>query len=183
MTDQPFVSLHGEFIGLTFAAHRRPLPARAADGYSRMLGRDVAIRSTCKLCERRFLREVSGSCADVRRNPIGKRNLFRHVTSRLGVHLQHLRKAMRWEASRRSDKRRPQSPMDKRDPSLDQTAHKNIVTVPNRSRHREDFVTFLVRPPAASHWFPGDGLSNRRDRPPSCFEHDTMLTDERESLA
>jgi hypothetical protein len=73
--------------------------------------------------------------------------------------------------------------MDKRDLSLDQTAYKNIVTVPNRSRHREHLVTFRVSPPVAPHWFPGDGLSNRRDRSLPCFEHDTVFTNESESLA
>jgi hypothetical protein len=90
---------------------------------------------------------------------------------------------MRWKAFRRSDKRWPQPPMDERDLSLDQTAHEHIVTFPDRSRHREDFVTFRVSPPAAPHWFSSDGLGNRRNRPLPCFEHDTVLTNERESLA
>jgi hypothetical protein len=74
---------------------------------------------------------------------------------------------MRWKATRRSDKRWPQPPMDKRDLTLDQTAHQNIVTVPNRSRHRENLAPFRVSPPAAPHWFPGDGLSNGRDACPA----------------
>jgi hypothetical protein len=45
-----------------------------------------------EFCERRFLRERSGSCEDIRRNPIGERHFFGHVASRTGVDLAHLRK-------------------------------------------------------------------------------------------
>jgi hypothetical protein len=73
--------------------------------------------------------------------------------------------------------------MDKRDLPFNETADKNIVTVANRSRHRENLVTFRMRPPATVYWLPSYGLSNRRDRPLRGFEHDTVLTNESESLA
>jgi hypothetical protein len=99
------------------------------------------------------------------------------------VDLTHSRKAIRWKPARRADKRWPQPPMDKRDLSLDQTAHEDIVAVANASRHRENLVTFRMSPPAAPQWLSGYGLSNRRNRPPRGFEHDTVLTNESESLA
>ena len=86
-------------IRLTTAAHPRPLPACTADGCSRLLGRDCRCPlPRADFCERRFLREVSGSGADPRRNPIRKGNLCRQVTSRLGVDLTHFRKVIRSEA-------------------------------------------------------------------------------------
>ena len=154
--------------------------APAADGCKRLLC--VSIRSKGELCERRFLRQISGSCADARRNPIGKGDLFGHVTSRRGVDLAHLRKVIRWKPARRSNKSWPQPPMDKRDLPVNETAHENIVAVANRSRHRENLVTFRMRPPATPHWLASYGLSNRRDRPLRGFEHDTVLTNESESL-
>ena len=47
-----------------------------------------------KLCKRRFLREASGSGADIRRNPIRERDFFGDVTSRPRVYLAHLRKVI-----------------------------------------------------------------------------------------
>src|SRR5437588_12882500 len=110
--------------------------APAADGCKRLLC--VSIRSKGELCERRFLRQISGSGADARRNPIGKGDLFGHVTSRRGVDLAHLRKVIRWKPARRSNKSWPQPPMDKRDLPVDGPAHENIIAVANRSHHREN---------------------------------------------
>jgi len=148
-----------------------------------LLNRASQRTSALQLCKRRFLRQVSGSCADARRNPFGKRDLFGYVTPRLGVHLAHLRKVIRWKPARRSDESWPQPPMDKRDLPLDETAYENIVTVTNRSCHRENLVTFRMRPPAAPHWLSSYGLGNRRDRPLRGFEHDTVPTNESETLA
>jgi len=87
------------------------------------------------------------------------------------------------ETARRSDESWPQTPMDKRDLPFDETAYKNIVAVTNRSCHRENLVTFRMRPPATPHWLSSDGLGKRRDRPLRGFEHDTVLTNESERLA
>jgi hypothetical protein len=73
--------------------------------------------------------------------------------------------------------------MDKRDLALDKAAHEDIVAVANRSRHREDFVTFLMRPPATPNWLPSYRLSKRRNRPVRGLEYDTVLTNEGKSLA
>jgi hypothetical protein len=73
--------------------------------------------------------------------------------------------------------------MDKRDLSFDKTANEHIVAVANRSRHRENLVTLRMSPPASPHWLPDYGLSNRRNRPTRSFKHDTVLTNESESLA
>ncbi len=57
-------------------------------------GPAVSLYNPCgEFCERRFLRERSGSCEDARRNPIGERHFFGHVASRARVDLAHLRKA------------------------------------------------------------------------------------------
>jgi hypothetical protein len=45
---------------------------------------------------------------------------------------------------------RPQPPADKRDLTLDQPTHEDIVAPADRSRHRKDLMTFRMRPPATS---------------------------------
>jgi hypothetical protein len=168
-------------------ANVRGSPAVASGSRGRQCGRSSAATLLSdpdgELCERRLLRKASGSNADARRNPIGKGNLFGHVTSRRGVDLPNARKVIRWKSTRRPDERWPQPPMDKRDLSFDETANEHIVAVANRSRHRENLVTFRVSPPASPHGLPGDGLSNRRNRPLRSFKHDTVLPNESESLA
>ena len=99
------------------------------------------------------------------------------------MNLPQLRKAIRWNVARRSDKGRPQPPMDKRDFALDEAAHEDIVAVADRSSHCKDLVTLRMRPPAPPNWLSGDGLSQRRDWPVRGFEDDTVPTNERESLA
>ena len=47
-----------------------------------------------ELCKRRFLREASGSRADIRRNPIREGDFFGDVTSRTCVYLAHLGKVI-----------------------------------------------------------------------------------------
>jgi Transposase len=103
--------------------------------------------------------------------------------SRTGVNLPQLRKAIRWNVARRSDKGRPQPPMDKRDFALDKPTHEDIVAVADRSSHRKNLLTFRMRPPATPNWLSSDGLSKRRDAPVRGFEDNTVLTNERESLA
>ena len=73
--------------------------------------------------------------------------------------------------------------MDKRDLALDEAAYEDILAVADSSRHCEDLVTFRMRPPATANGFPRNHLSKRRDRPVRGFEHDTVLTNERERLA
>ena len=73
--------------------------------------------------------------------------------------------------------------MDKSDLALDEATHEDIVAVANSSRHREDLVTFRMRPPATADWRFSYDLSKRRDRPLRGLEYDTVLTNERESLA
>src|SRR5712691_4612131 len=82
-----------------------------------------------QFCQRRILREPSGCCTDARRNPIGEWNVLRHVMPRTGVDLPHLREVSRGELSRRSDKSRPQSPVDKGDLALDEATPENIAAV------------------------------------------------------
>jgi hypothetical protein len=194
IVDAPAIEAHDNFptSGLRRRVSRLPdvrgSPAAASGSRGQRVPplvepRGVSIRSKYERCERRFLRQVSGSCADARRNPIGKGDRFGHVTSRLGVDLAHLRKMIQWKPACRSDKSWPQPPMDKRDLSLDKTAHENIVAVANRLRHRENLVTLRMRPPATPHWLSSYGVGNRRDRPLRGFEHDTVLTNESESLA
>ena len=72
--------------------------------------------------------------------------------------------------------------MDKRDVALDKPTHEDRVAVANRSRHREDLVTFRMRPPATPNWLSGYDLSKRRNRSLRGVEDDTVLTNERESL-
>jgi hypothetical protein len=97
--------------------------------------------------------------------------------------LADLRKAIRWNPARRSDKRRPQPPMDKGDLALDEAAHEDVVAVADGPRYREDLVTFRMRPPAAPNRLSSDELSEGRDRPLRGLEYDTMLTNECESPA
>jgi hypothetical protein len=99
------------------------------------------------------------------------------------MNLAHPRKMIRWQPGRRSDQSRPQPPMDKRDLALDETAHQDIVAIPDEARHREDLVTFRMRPPATPNRLSSDNLSKRRDRPLRSLEYDTVLTNERERFA
>jgi hypothetical protein len=73
--------------------------------------------------------------------------------------------------------------MDKSDLAPDQATHEDFVAVTDGSCHRENLVTLRVRPPAAPNWLAGYRRSERRDRPLRRFEHDTVLTNEREGLA
>jgi hypothetical protein len=73
--------------------------------------------------------------------------------------------------------------MDERDLTFDKPTHKDIVAVTDRSRHGEDLVTFLVRPPVTSNALSRYGLSKRRDWPFRGLKHNTVLADESESLA
>jgi hypothetical protein len=73
--------------------------------------------------------------------------------------------------------------MDKRNLALDEPTHEDIVAVADRSRHREDLMTFRMRPPATSNWLSSYELSKRRNGPLGGLEHDTVLTNESESLA
>lgn len=135
-----------------------------------------------ELRERRFLGEASGSGADARRNPIGEGEFFGHVASRTRVDLAQPRKAIRWKSARRANKGRPQPPMDKSDLALDQATHEDIVAVADRSREREDLVTFRMRPPAAPNRLASDDPGKRQDRPLRRLEYDAALTNECESL-
>jgi hypothetical protein len=72
--------------------------------------------------------------------------------------------------------------MDKRNLPLDKATHEDIVAVADRSRHREDLVTFRMRPPATPNWLSSDDISKGRGRPVRSLEHDTVLTNERERL-
>ena len=73
--------------------------------------------------------------------------------------------------------------MDEGDLALDEAAHEHFVAVAHGSGYRKDLVTLRMRPPAAPNRRPGDEASQRRDRPLSGLEYDTVLTNERESLA
>ena len=73
--------------------------------------------------------------------------------------------------------------MDERDLALDKATHEDIVAVADRSRHGENLATFGMRPPVTSHWPSSDDLSEGRDRPLRGLEYDTVLANERESLA
>jgi hypothetical protein len=132
-------------------------------------------------CERRFLRKGSSSCADVRWNPIGERHFFGHVASRTRVDLRHTREVNSSKLTRRSDKSRPQPPMDKRDLPLDQPTHEDIVAVADRSRYREDLMTLRMRPPATSNRLSRYDLHKRRDRPSRGLKHDAVFANESKS--
>lgn len=136
-----------------------------------------------ELGERRFLRKSSGRGANTRRDPFGEGNLLGHVVPRARVDLPQLRKAIRRKAARRSDKGRPQPPMDERDLALDKPTHQDIVAVADRTGQRKDLLAFRMRPPAAPNRTSSDGLSKRRGGPVRGFKDDTVVTNERERLA
>ena len=144
--------------------------------------RGVPLRSKGELCERRFLRQVSGSCADARRNPIGEGDFFGDVPSRIRVDLAHLREVMRWKLAGRSDKSRPHPTMDEGNLAFDEATYENVAAVPDRSRHRENLATLRMRPPAAPNWLSSYGLRERRDRPLRGLEDDAVLTNKSKSL-
>jgi hypothetical protein len=73
--------------------------------------------------------------------------------------------------------------MDKSDLPLDQPTHQDIVTGTYCARHREDLMTFWVRPPATPNWLARDDLNKCQSRALRGFKHDTVLTNEGESLA
>jgi len=73
--------------------------------------------------------------------------------------------------------------MDECDLALDQATHEDILAVADSPRHREDLLTFRMRPPATPNWLSSYHLSKRRDRPPCGLEYDTVLTNESERLA
>jgi hypothetical protein len=141
----------------------------------------VSLFAPSERCERRFLRKSSSSCADVRRDPIGERHFFGHVASRSRVDLRHTREMNSSKPTRRSDKSRPQPPMDKRDLPVDQPTHEDIVAVADRSRHREDLMTLRMRPPATSNRLSRYDLSKRRDGPSRGLKHDAVFANESKS--
>ena len=69
------------------------------------------------------------------------------------------------------------------DLAIDKATHEDIVAVADRSCHREDFVTFRMRPPATPNWHSSDDLNKGRDRPLRGLENDIVLTNESERLA
>ena len=73
--------------------------------------------------------------------------------------------------------------MDKSDLAPDEATHEDFVAITDSSCHREDLATFRMRPPATPNWLSSDELGKRWDRPLRGFEHDTVLTNESESLA
>jgi hypothetical protein len=73
--------------------------------------------------------------------------------------------------------------MDKSDLALDEATHEHLVAVADGSRHRENLVTFRMRPPVATNWLSSDDLGKRWDRPLRGLEYDTVLTNESERLA
>ena len=73
--------------------------------------------------------------------------------------------------------------MDKRDLALDEATHEDIVAVAYRPRHRENLVTFRMRPPTAMNWLPSYGFRKRRDRSSRGLEYDSVLANESECLA
>ena len=73
--------------------------------------------------------------------------------------------------------------MDKSDFALDQATHENLVAVADCSRHREDLMTFRMRPPAATNWLSSNELRERWDWPLRGLEYNTVLTNESERLA
>jgi hypothetical protein len=97
--------------------------------------------------------------------------------------LAHLRKAIRGKPTRRSDESGPQPPVDKRDLTVDQATHEDLVAVADRSRHREDLATLRMRPPATADRLSRNDLGKRRYGPSSGLEYHPVLTNESEGLA
>ena len=141
----------------------------------------VSLLDPGERCERRFLRKGSSRCADVRWDPIGEGHLFGHVVSRTRVDLRHTREVNSSKPTRRSDKGRPQPPMDKRDLPVDQSTHEDIVAVADRSCHREDLMTLRMRPPVTSNRLSRYDLSKRRDGPSRGLKHDAVFANESQS--
>ena len=77
--------------------------------------------------------------------PNGEGDFLGHVPSRARVDLTHLRKMIHGKLASRSDKGRPQPPMNKSDLTVDKATHEDITVVADSSRHREDLVTFRMR--------------------------------------
>jgi hypothetical protein len=73
--------------------------------------------------------------------------------------------------------------MDERDFAPDKAAHEDIFAVADRPRHREDFLTFRMRPPASPDWPSSDDRSQGRHGPLRGLEDDAVLTDEGQCLA
>jgi hypothetical protein len=105
------------------------------------------------------------------------------VTARTGVDLAYLRKAIRGKIASRSDKSRPQLPMDESDLAFDCTTHQDVAAGADSSGHCEDLMTFWMRPPATSNWLSCYHLRKGGNRPSRGLEYDTVLTNEGESLS
>jgi hypothetical protein len=73
--------------------------------------------------------------------------------------------------------------MDKGDLAPEEATHENIVTVADDSRDRENLATLRMRPPAPLDRRSSYELNERRNRPSSCLQYDTVLTNKGESLA
>jgi hypothetical protein len=73
--------------------------------------------------------------------------------------------------------------MDKRDLAIDQSTHEDIVAVTDGSRHREDLVTFWMRPPAPANGRSRCDCGKRWHGPARGLEHDTVPADESQGPA
>ena len=87
------------------------------------------------------------------------------------------------EADPQTDKSGPQASMDKRDLAVDQSTHEDIVAVTDGSRHREDLVTFWMRPPAPSNGLSRCDFSKRWHGPTRGLEHDAVPVEESQGPA
>lgn len=106
-----------------------------------------------------------------------KRNLSIGVATRRRVLLNNLRKLPGRKAPGEPNQRRPESAMNERDLSVNESADENLIRLGNRFEDLEDVMTPRVCPPAPGDRFTDDGFGESGYRTFGRNENDTVLPD------
>ena len=106
-----------------------------------------------------------------------KRNLSIGVATRRRVLLNNLRTLPGRKAPGEPNQRRPESAMNERDLSVNESADENLIRLGNRFEDLEDVMTPWVCPPTPGDRFTNDGFSEPGCRTFGRNENDTVLPD------
>jgi hypothetical protein len=149
--------------------------AGSAPTADRTWGRSAGQHTVGKLLNRVGLAETSSPLEDGLRYPVRERNRPGPVRAVGGVLLVHHGERIRSDPVDQTYESGPETPVDQRELSLDETKPDHIVGRRGYVQDAEDLVVLRVPPPAARDATAHDELREVHDRSPCRLEHHTVL--------
>jgi hypothetical protein len=98
------------------------------------------------------------------------------------VNLTDLSEVAARESLGNANHSRPKPAVNVGDLAVDEAADQDLVGIADCPREGEDLLASWVRPPAPVDRFAGEGVGEGGHQASTGFEHDAMLSDERECL-